>query len=100
MLNLSELIREVWKDKRTREMRLRQDEVKLVIEVFIDHIIKSLLKYGKIKMNGLFTLEIRKAKGRKIKNPQTKEVMYSSDYNKIGLKPYKRLKDGLKDYEK
>jgi nucleoid DNA-binding protein len=94
-LNLSKLIHEVWKDERIREIRLRKDEVKLVVEVLIDHIVDGLLKNGKVKMKGLFTLDIRKAKGRKIRNPQTGEPMYSKDYYKVGLEPSKDLKEGL-----
>jgi nucleoid DNA-binding protein len=96
-LNLSQLIHEVWKDERTREKRLRQDEVEVVVKVLIDHIVKNLLQYGKVKMHGLFTLDIRKAKGRKIANPQTKKEMYIDDYYKIGLEPSKKLKKGLED---
>lgn len=99
-LNLSKLIHEVWKDDRTRELRLRKDEVKILAEVFIDHIGKGLLKYGFVKLQGLFTLEIRELKGRKIRNPQTKETMYSKDSNKVGIKPSKRIKDGLKLFKK
>lgn len=99
-LKLSKLIHEVWKDKRVRELRLRKDEVKILVDVVIDKILDGLLTYGKIKLQGLFTLDIRRAKGRKIQNPQTKEEMYSSDYNKVGIEPSKRLKDGLKNYNK
>lgn len=99
-MNLSELIHEVWKDKRIREIRLRKDEVKIVIKVMIEHIVKNLLEHGKVKMKGLFTLDIRKAKGRKIANPQNKEHMVIDDYYKIGLEPSKNLKDGLKKIEK
>lgn len=96
-LNLSKLIHEVWKDERTREMRLRKDEVKVIVEVIIDHIVIGLLEYGKVKMKGLFTLDVRKAKGRKISNPQTGEHMHIEDYYKVGVEPSKRLKDGLKN---
>lgn len=99
-MNLSDLIHEVWKDKRTRELKLRKDEVEVVVKVFVDHIVKALLQYGKVKMQGLFTLEIRKAKGRKIANPQTKEKMYSEDYYKVGLIPSKKLKGGLEEMRK
>lgn len=99
-LNLSKLIHEVWKDDRTRELRLRKDEVKILAEVFVDHIGKGLLKYGVVKLQGLFTLEVREAKGRKIQNPQTREEMYSKDYHKVGIIPSKRIKDGLKIFKK
>jgi len=98
-LKLSKLIHEVWKDERTRELRLRKDEVKILVDVVLDHMLEGLLSYGKLKLQGLFTLDIRRAKGRRIMNPQTGEEMYSSDYNKIGIEPSKRLKEGLKDYK-
>lgn len=97
-MNLSRLIHEVWKDERIRELRLRKHEVKIVVEVLIDHIVEGLLTYGKVKMKGLFTLDIRKAKGRKIANPQTGEHMIIDDYNKVGLEPSKKLRDGMKNY--
>lgn len=97
-MNLSKLIHEVWKDERIRELRLRKHEIKVVVEVLIDHIVKGLLTYGKVKMKGLFTLDIRKAKGRKIANPQTGKHMIIGDYNKIGLEPSKQLKEGMKRY--
>lgn len=98
-MKLSKLIHEVWKDERTRELRLRKDEVKILVDVVLDHMLEGLLSYGKLKLQGLFTLDIRRAKGRRIMNPQTGEEMYSSDYNKIGIEPSKRLKEGLKDYK-
>jgi nucleoid DNA-binding protein len=98
-LTLKQLIHAVWKDERTRELRLRKDEVKILAEVFVDHIGKGLLKHGVIKLQNLFTLEIRRLKGRKIRNPQTGEHMRSKDTYRIGIKPSKRIKEGLKDYE-
>lgn len=98
-MKLSKLIHEVWKDERTRELRLRKDEVKILVDVVLDHMLKGLLTYGKLKLQGLFTLSIKQAKGRRIRNPQTGEEMYSNDYNKLKLEPSKRLKDGLKDYK-
>lgn len=96
-MNLSELIHEVWKDKRIRELKLRKKEVEIVAKVLVDHIAKSLLQFGKVKMQGLFTLNVKKAKGRKIANPRTGEHMNINDYYKIGLEPSKRLRKGLKD---
>lgn len=94
-LKLSKLIHEVWKDERTRELRLRKDEVKVLVDVVIDHILEGLLTYGKVKLQGLFTLSIKKARGRKISNPQSGEHMYSKDYYKVKLEPSKDLRDGL-----
>lgn len=97
-MNLSKLIHQVWKDERLREYRFRKDEVKVIIEVLLDYIIFSLLTYGSVKIRGLFTLNIKKAKGRKIANPQTGEHMMIEDYNKIRLEPSKRLKEGMENY--
>lgn len=99
-MNLSQLKSVVHKDPRIKELRLRKDEVKIIVDVVIDHMFKGLLQYGILKLQSLFTLDIREAKGRKIANPQTGEHMYSKDYNKIGIEPSKRLKDGLKNYKK
>lgn len=97
---MSQLLSEVHKDERVKQLRLRKDEVKIVIEVVIDHIGRGLLKYGKVKLQNLFTLDVRKIKGRRIRNPQTGEIMYSKDYHRIGLIPSKRIKDGLKSFKK
>lgn len=98
-MKLSNLIHEVWKDERTRELdvKLRKDEIKVIVKVTIDHMGKGLLEFGKLKLQGLFTLKIKEAKGRKIANPQTGEEMYIDDYKKINVEPSKKLKDGMKD---
>ncbi|MER2009360.1 MAG: HU family DNA-binding protein [Psychrobacillus sp.] len=99
-MNLSQLKNAVHKDERVKELRLRKDEVKIIVDVVIDHMLKGLLKYGILKLQGLFTLKIKKAKGRRISNPQTREHMYSKDYNKVGIEPSKQLREGLKNYNK
>ncbi|UUV45912.1 DNA-binding protein HU [Bacillus phage vB_BanS-Thrax3] len=99
-MNLSELIHKVWKDKRVKDLGIRKSEVKVVVKVAVDHMVKGLLEYGKLKLTGLFTLVVKKAKGRRIRNPQTGEITYSNDYNKINIKPSQRLKDGLKKFKK
>lgn len=99
-MNLSQLKNAVHKDERIKELRLRKDEVKIIVDVVIEHMLKGLLKNGLLKLQGLFTLDIRKAKGRKIANPQTGEHMYSKDYYKVGIEPSKNLKEGLKNYNK
>lgn len=95
-MNLSKLIHNIWKDERTRALRIRKDEVAILVEVFLDHIGKGLLEHGIIKLRGLFTVDIREAKGRRIKHPTTGKEMFSKDYLKLGFKPSKKLKDGIK----
>ncbi len=96
-MRLSELIHEVWKDERVRELKLRKGEVEIVIKVLIDHIIESLLNHRRVKMQGLFTLDVRKAKGRRITSPQSGKHMEIDDYYKIGIKPSRKLDRGLKN---
>lgn len=98
-MKLSELKHEVWKDPQIKRLGLRKDEVKTIVNVVVKHIGKGLLTYGKVKLQGLFTLEVKKAKGRKIANPQTGEHMIIDDYYKISLEPSKEVKVGLKEYK-
>ena len=96
-MKLSELIHNVWKDERTRKLGIRKSEVAILVKVVIDHILEGLLNNKKIKIQGLFTLSLRKAKGRKIRNPHTKEAMHINDYYKVNIKPSERLKKGLEE---
>jgi len=96
-MNLSKLIHEVWSDKRVQEIGVRKREVEIVIKVLSDHIVKALFEYGKVKIQNLFTLQIRKVKGHRIANPQTRERMKIDDYYKIKIEPSKRVKEGLKN---
>lgn len=95
-MNLSKLIHEIWKDERTKALRLRKDEIQILMEVFLDHIGRGILNHEIVKLRGLFTIDVREAKGRKIRNPSTGESMFSKDYKKLGIKPSKQLKDGMK----
>lgn len=99
-MKLSNLIHEVWKDERVRALRIRKSEIAIIAEVFLEHLEKGLMKYGFVKLHKFFTLEIRKARGRKIRNPQTKKEMYIEDYHKVGIIPSKNMKKELKDYKK
>lgn len=96
-MNLSELINAVSKDKRIKDVGIRQYEVKIVIKVFVEYLLKTLLSHGKVKIQGLFTLDIRKVKGRRIANPQNGESMYIKDYYKVSIEPSKKLKEGLRE---
>ena len=98
-MKLSKLIHEVWKDERVKNLGLRKGEVAIVVNVVLDQILKGLITYGKVKLLGLFTLKVKKAKGRKIAHPITQEEMYSSDYYKVNIEPSKRLKEELQEYE-
>ncbi|WP_180232344.1 HU family DNA-binding protein [Priestia megaterium] len=97
-MTLTQLIHEVWKDEEVRklEVKLRKDEVKVVVNATLKHIGKGLVKYGKVKLKGLFTLEVREVKGRKIHDFKTGGETYSKDYKKIGIETSKNLKEELK----
>jgi nucleoid DNA-binding protein len=98
-MNLKNLVHEVWKDPRTKQLKIKKTEVKILVEVVIDQIGYGLLRNGFIKIQNLFTLDIRKAKGRKIGNPRTHKPMKIQDYYKIGITPSKRLREGLKNFK-
>ncbi len=94
-MNLSKLIHEIWKDEEVKARRFTKDEVDLIVKVFIKYAVKNLLENKVLKLRGLITLHVKKSKGRRMINPQTKEEMFSKDYYRIGLKPSKELKEGL-----
>lgn len=96
-MNLSNLVSRVHKDERVKDLRLRKDEVKIVVEVLIEHIINGLFEFGFVKIRGLFTIKVKKSKGRKISNPQTREEMYVEDYYKLNLEPSKKIKENLEE---
>lgn len=95
-MNLSKLIHDVYKDERVRELELKKNEVKVTVEVMAEHMVKGLLEYGKLKMQGFFSLKIKKNKGRKIANPSTGEHMVIKDYYKVNITPSKNFKEQLK----
>jgi len=95
-LNLSDLIHEVWKDERVRKLKIRKSEVRVIVKVAVEHMVNGLINNGKLMLTNLFTLDIRKIKGRKIMNLQTGKHMHSKDYYKVGLEPSKKLKNELK----
>jgi nucleoid DNA-binding protein len=95
-LKLTKLIHEIWKDERVKELGLRKGEVELLVKVFLEYIGKNLIKHNVVKLRGLFTLEIRTAKGRRIRDLNTGEETFSKDYKKIGIKPSNWMKEELK----
>lgn len=95
-MNLSRLIDSVWRDARISSVGFRKWEVKLIIEVFLDKIVESLLMNNRVKLQGFATLKVKKAKGKMIRNPKTRKLMNIKDYYKVCIEPSKRLKDGMK----
>lgn len=93
-MNLKELIHKVWEHDAIIENGIRKSDIKIVIEVFIEEVKNGLIEHGKVKIKGLFTLDLRKSKGRSIRNFQG-ELMKSKDYYKVGLKPSQDLKERL-----
>ncbi|UUV46950.1 DNA-binding protein HU [Bacillus phage vB_BanS-Thrax5] len=95
-MNLTDLIHEVWKDERVRKLKIRKSEVRVVVKVAIEHMVKGLINNGKLMLTNLFTLDIRKISGRKIMNIKTGKHMQSKGYYKVGLEPSQKLKNELK----
>jgi nucleoid DNA-binding protein len=99
-LNIEDLQKAVHKDERVKDLRIRRDEVNILVKVILEQMFKGLIRDGKLKLQNLFSLDIREIKSRRIRNPQTKELMYTSDYNKVGIEPSGKLKEELKKYKK
>lgn len=97
-MNLSELKHEIWKDKRVKEIGLKKSEVKILVDVFIEHIRLAILKHGVVKLQGLFTIKVKRAKGRKMKN-LTGETIKLNDYNKLNFSLSEKTRKVLKQYE-
>lgn len=86
----------MWQDERIQELGIKKKEVELLMSVLSDKIATGLVDKKKIKIKGLFTLGVRKVKGRKIAHPQTHEPMYIDDYYRLHVSPSKNLKEQLK----
>lgn len=96
-MNLTELIHEIWKDERVQKLKIRKRDIGTIVKVTIDQIVKNLFKYGLVKLRGLFTVKLRKVKGRNIAHLQTKEIIKVDDYYRVAIKPSKRVERKLEE---
>ncbi len=63
-----------------------------ILENFTDRIGKHVVQTGRFSWPGFGTWTIRTRKARKIRNPQTEEIMNLGATKTIGFRPAKELK--------
>ncbi|MBX7098783.1 MAG: HU family DNA-binding protein [Myxococcaceae bacterium] len=66
-----------------------------IIEVVFDHIGKAVKKDTRFSYPGFGTWSLRSRKARKVRNPQTNEMMKLKASKTIGFRPAKELKETL-----
>lgn len=96
-MKLSKIIHNTWKDERVKELKIKKGDVKIICTAFIDNIFLALIETGEAKLLNLFTLTLKKSKGRKIRNISTKETMVTSDFYRVNVEPSDRLDREMKN---
>ena len=99
-MRYGELISATHKDARLRERRINKDITKLVISVFVEKMFEALITDGKVAIKNLFTLNVKKNKGKRILDLNTKEHRMTNDYYRIVVTPSERIKENLKEKER
>lgn len=77
------------------QSRLTKKAAAEVLEVVFDTIGKAVKKEDRFSYPGFGTWSIRTRKARKIRNPQTNEMMKLKATKTIGFRPAKELKQTL-----
>ncbi|WP_336682900.1 HU family DNA-binding protein [Enterococcus casseliflavus] len=96
-MKLTDIVREVRKDERTKEVFITKRQVDVIINVFIEKVKDALYLEGEAKIHNLFTLQFKQSKGKRIRTIQNEE-MITSDYTRIKVKPSIDLKETMKKY--
>lgn len=78
-----------------RQSRLTKKSAAAIIDVVFDNIGEAVKKDIKFSYPGFGTWSIRTRKARKIRNPQTNEIMKLKATKTIGFRPAKELKETL-----
>ena len=78
-----------------QQTRLTKKSASEIIDVVFDNIGEAVKKDIRFSYPGFGTWSIRTRKARKIRNPQTNEIMKLKATKTIGFRPAKELKDTL-----
>ena len=78
-----------------QQTRLTKKSASEIIDVVFDNIGEAVKKDVRFSYPGFGTWSIRTRKARKIRNPQTNEIMKLKATKTIGFRPAKELKDTL-----
>lgn len=77
------------------QTRLTKKSAAELIDVVFDNIGSAVKQHQRFSYPGFGTWTIRTRKARKIRNPQTNEIMKLKATKTIGFRPAKELKDTL-----
>ncbi len=77
------------------QTRMTKKSVAEFIDVVFDNIGGAVKKDSRFSYPGFGTWSLRSRKARKIRNPQTNEIMKLKATKTIGFRPAKELKDTL-----
>jgi DNA-binding protein HU-beta len=77
------------------QARLTKKATAELIDVVFDNIGRAVKQDARFSYPGFGTWSIRTRKARKIRNPQTNEIMKLRATKTIGFRPAKELKDTL-----
>jgi len=78
-----------------QQTRLTKKSAGEILEIAFDHIGKAVKKDSRFSYPGFGTWSLRSRKARKIRNPQTNEMMKLKATKTIGFRPAKELKQTL-----
>ncbi|MGA9524080.1 MAG: HU family DNA-binding protein [Myxococcaceae bacterium] len=77
------------------QSRLTKKAAAEILDVVFDTIGKTVKKESKFSYPGFGTWSVRTRKARKIRNPQTNEIMKLKATKTVGFRPAKELKQTL-----
>jgi nucleoid DNA-binding protein len=81
-----------------KNSKLNRSEIKTVIEVFNNNIVKALKNGRKIELRGFGTFFVKKIKENySARNPKTGELIYVPEKNKVRFKASKNLKKKINE---
>lgn len=96
-MKLSKIIHNTWQDERVKELKIKKGDVKIICVAFLDSVFEALVDTGEAKLTSLFSLKLKRSKGRKIRNISTKETMVTKDFYRVSVEPSKALEEELKN---
>lgn len=96
-MKFTELKQATYADERLRKEKITRAQLNLVVTVFCEKMFEALVIGGKVSIPNLFTLNLRKNKGKRIVNPITKKPMVTKDFYRVLVSQSGRLKDNLKE---
>jgi DNA-binding protein HU-beta len=78
-----------------KQARMTKKSAMALIDVIFENIGSAVKADGRFSYPGFGTWSLRTRKARKIRNPQTNEIMKLKATKTIGFRPAKELKDTL-----